>query len=118
VAIALLALVIVLVVFTAYLPGTYSEFTSAEGAALCWATSADAVLLRWRWPEMHRRDATYRVYRGGQLLAGDVAPVANEQQALAILGSDWAEMLATSSVQSRSSVFHNRKAKPGAGCGA
>jgi hypothetical protein len=77
-----------------YLPLVAKNYPTCEETALAWATSEDAVLLRWRWPERCLGEATFRVYRRlpgetFQLLADGITKVTDEGEAIAILGEHW-----------------------------
>lgn len=79
--------------FYIYLPTTvrnYNPACASEAPVLMWATSEEAVLLRWRQPCGCSGAATFNVYRERQLLAADIARITDEATALAMLGPDWA----------------------------
>ncbi|MBN2390925.1 MAG: fibronectin type III domain-containing protein, partial [Anaerolineae bacterium] len=83
--------------FHIYLPAvlrTYDPACTGEAPVLMWATSEEAVLLRWRYSCGCGGAATFNVYRERQLLTADIARITDEATALAILGPDWAWLTA------------------------
>ena len=72
-----------------YLPLISNAYPTCEAPVLAWATSQDAVLLRWRWPCKCKGQATFNVYRNGELLAQDITRVTNPVTATNVLSTDW-----------------------------
>jgi hypothetical protein len=72
-----------------YLPFISKSYPTCETPALAWATSQNAVLLRWRWPCKCKGQATFNVYRNGRLVAQDITRITDAGEATTVLGTDW-----------------------------
>jgi hypothetical protein len=75
-------------VYTTYLPLVTRDWPYIEKPALAWATSENAVLLRWRWPNCGG-NATFNVSRDRHIIAHDIGKITDEAAAIQVLGSDW-----------------------------